>query len=244
MIVIKSAKGFTIVELMVATSVFSAILLISLAGLIQIGRMYQKGVTSSQTQETSRGVMDEITQAIQFNGGNVKSPYVINPVADTLPVGPIIAVPAADVSKNAVGYFCIGTTRYTYSIDRKQSPTNSNVVASKEIKHAMWVDEPTICADAAQPTDVLPNIVDLTADLPTPKGRDMLSDNMRIVKLNIIQPALTVGVWQVQLTIAYGDSDLLVLNGAGDSLLCKGTSVGAQFCSVSELSTIVKRRVL
>ena len=243
MIVTKSAKGFTIVELMVATSVFSAILLISLAGLIQIGRMYQKGVTSSQTQETARGVMDEITQAIQFNGGNVKEPYIISPATD-IPRGPEIAVTAADVSKNAVGYFCIGTTRYTYSIDRKQSPTNSNVVASKEIKHAMWVDEPTICADAAQPTDVLPNIVDLTADLPTPKGRDMLSDNMRIVKLNIIRPALTVGVWQVQLTIAYGDSDLLVLNGAGDSFLCKGTSVGAQFCSVSELSTIVKRRVL
>ncbi|MDZ7786536.1 MAG: prepilin-type N-terminal cleavage/methylation domain-containing protein [Candidatus Saccharibacteria bacterium] len=64
-------KGFTIVELMIATTVFSVILLIMSAGLIYIGKVYYRTVAQNKVQETSRAIMDSVAQSIQFSGGDV-----------------------------------------------------------------------------------------------------------------------------------------------------------------------------
>jgi prepilin-type N-terminal cleavage/methylation domain-containing protein len=71
-------QGFTIIELMIATAVFSVILLLCTAGLIQVGRLYQRGITESQTQEAARTVIDEISQAIQLSGEGVYGPSANN----------------------------------------------------------------------------------------------------------------------------------------------------------------------
>ncbi len=98
----KQNSGFTIVELMIATAVFSVVLLLCATGMIQIGRMYYKGVTLTQTQETARSVIDEISRAIQFGGGKV------------------ISTP---------GLVCVDTQRFTYITGRQVSdnPTGSKV---------------------------------------------------------------------------------------------------------------------
>jgi prepilin-type N-terminal cleavage/methylation domain-containing protein len=62
-------SGFTIVELMIATMVFSTVLLLCAVGLISVGRMYQKGNTSRATQEVSRNIMDQITNDFELSGG-------------------------------------------------------------------------------------------------------------------------------------------------------------------------------
>lgn len=67
----KSMQGFTIVELMMATLVFSVILLMVTIGVLQVNRVYYKGVTEANTQNSARAIMDTISQAIQFNGGTV-----------------------------------------------------------------------------------------------------------------------------------------------------------------------------
>lgn len=60
--------GFTIVELMIATMVFSTILLTITYGVISFTKSYYKGLNSSTTQNSARSVMDTIAQAIQFSG--------------------------------------------------------------------------------------------------------------------------------------------------------------------------------
>jgi len=62
----RDLRGFTIIELMIATVVFSVILLLVTYGILQIGRAYTKGLTVTKTQNTARTVMDAITQDIQF----------------------------------------------------------------------------------------------------------------------------------------------------------------------------------
>jgi len=74
----KSMQGFTIVELMMATLVFSVILLMVTMGVLQVNRVYYKGVTEANTQNSARAIMDTISQAIQFNGGTV-GPLPTNP---------------------------------------------------------------------------------------------------------------------------------------------------------------------
>src|SRR5690606_22524615 len=96
---ISGQKGFTIVELMIATSVFSVVLLLCTYGLLAIGRSYYKGVTISRTQETARLIVDDVAEAIQFNGGAV----VLNP---------------------AGRMYCIGSRRYSYALNEIKSAAN------------------------------------------------------------------------------------------------------------------------
>lgn len=69
--ILKNNRGFTILELLIATAVFSTILLLCSYALIQIGRVYYKGITMTRTQETARTIMEDIAQSIQFSGQGV-----------------------------------------------------------------------------------------------------------------------------------------------------------------------------
>lgn len=60
-------RGFTIIELLIATVTFSLVLLIITGAIIQFSRVYYKGVVTSKTQETARSVADELARAAQFS---------------------------------------------------------------------------------------------------------------------------------------------------------------------------------
>lgn len=96
-------SGFTLVELMIASLVFSSILLLCTVGLITISRSYFNGVTTARTQETARAIIDEISQAIQNN--SVTHEHVKD-------------------DANQIGGFCIGSKVYGYRIgvQLKDSP--------------------------------------------------------------------------------------------------------------------------
>jgi prepilin-type N-terminal cleavage/methylation domain-containing protein len=90
-------KGFTIVELLIATSVFSTVLLISAAGILHVGKLFHKGITSGLTQEVARNTIDDIRSDFSLSGGYF--------------------APAANNGPN-MG-FCIGSHLYSYQINRR-----------------------------------------------------------------------------------------------------------------------------
>ena len=61
--------GFTILELMVAATVFSVILLVVAVGVIGFTNSYYKGVTSSKTQAAARDIMNAIAESVEFSKG-------------------------------------------------------------------------------------------------------------------------------------------------------------------------------
>lgn len=63
----KSQRGFTIIELMIATVVFSLVTLVITASILQFSRQYYRGVIASSTQGTARTIIDDVTRSIQFN---------------------------------------------------------------------------------------------------------------------------------------------------------------------------------
>jgi len=63
--------GFTIVELMVATLVFSSIILVITFGVMQFSKAYYRGVTASKTQNTARSIIEAVTQSVQYSGGDL-----------------------------------------------------------------------------------------------------------------------------------------------------------------------------
>jgi prepilin-type N-terminal cleavage/methylation domain-containing protein len=90
---LKSEGGFTLLELLIATSVFSIVLLIVTTGIIRLGQSYYKGIIQSRTQETTRAMATDISRAFQFADGT-------------------------KVSGDGANQFCIGDTRYTYFINQ------------------------------------------------------------------------------------------------------------------------------
>lgn len=125
-------KGFTIVELLIATMAFSVILLVLMAGLLQIGRTYYKGLTNSRTQEAARTIIDDVSRSIQFNGGDW----------------------VWDNSGPDLGY-CVGSRQYAYVINQqvKTSPVARALVASTGTLTNCAVQNitgPTITADSQE----------------------------------------------------------------------------------------------
>jgi len=61
--------GFTIIELMIATVIFTGIMIVLTFGVIEITNTYYKGITENKTQNVARSIMSNISQALQFNSG-------------------------------------------------------------------------------------------------------------------------------------------------------------------------------
>jgi prepilin-type N-terminal cleavage/methylation domain-containing protein len=77
--VYNNKKGFTIVELMIAVSVFSTAMVLVLAGVVFISRQYQQTSNRVALEEASRNIHQQITQSIQFSGTNIVSEITVGP---------------------------------------------------------------------------------------------------------------------------------------------------------------------
>lgn len=214
-------KGFTIIELMIATVIFSLILLLCLNALVQVSRAYYKGISSSKAQEAARALVDEITQGIQLTADTIMASSAVTP-----PLGPEIAV-----GNDAVGLFCVGLRRYTFAIDRQVSGTPSAPL--KQLRNAVVrSDMPTTCTTST-PEYNLANTVSGTDE-------SLIAENMRLSRLDVVPVAGSGGnLWQVNVAVVYGDTDLLVVEN-GRTVCRSGT--GTEFCALAEITTTVKRR--
>lgn len=204
------SDGFTILELMIATTVFSVIMLLCTYGMIQIGRTYYKGATLARTQNTARAVMDNITQAIQYG-----SAVPVNDIgAPTTPNGAVVSSTASS------GVFCVGSNQYTFTHDQV---SGSN--------HGLVVDTSSLLNCTAQP---LPS--------PTISGKELLGENMRLTKFQILNT--TGSDYHILLKITYGNDADIELDPTKPTVYgnCKG-GLGSQFCASSQLATTVHRRL-
>ena len=99
---IRTQAGFTIIELLISTVIFSLVLLVITAAITQFGRIYYKGVVSSQTQSVTRNIMSSIAQDIQFGGGSGSAAVV--------------------AGNTTLGQLQIGARCYTYKPNTVVSP--------------------------------------------------------------------------------------------------------------------------
>lgn len=63
-----ASAGFTIIELLIATVVFSVVLLVITTAIVQFGRLYYRGIVQARTQEVARNIAQDVAQNIQFGG--------------------------------------------------------------------------------------------------------------------------------------------------------------------------------
>lgn len=218
--------GFTIVELMIATSIFAIILLVISFAALAIGRNFYKGVTSSRAQEAARSTMDNIIRPLEFTG--------------------------VDKTENITGSgsgrggaYCVGTVRFTFVIDRQVSDVNDPLGKHKQ-KHALWQDKPK--------TPLPCKGVDLELDNPSldplalgTEGKELAPSGMRLTDLQINN--IATRYYSVKIGVIAGDDEIIervsANNPTGDpsKFQCMDSAKGGQFCAAAALATTVYRRV-
>ncbi len=230
---IKSEQGFTIVELLIALSVLSVILVMGTVIMIQIGKLYTKGVNAANLNNTTRNINSDISSALLFSGS---APYSCTVSATTCA--------AAETSYAGGGgakiyAYCIGTTRYSYVFNRKQGIDSSVTPTALVTPHVLWQDtmsNPNSCdpvpIDTANPTD----------SQTTGDGHDVIPDNMQLTRFKIVENPVNSSSYDIDVWMAYGDHDLVLTDSDGSNR-CNG-SLGSQFCATAKISTTVTRRVV
>jgi len=223
-------RGFTIVELMIATAVFSVVLVIMSVGLITIGRQYVKSDINITTQNASRTIMDEVALQVQLGA---KAP-----------------------NTSTSGVYCIGSVRYSYSIGFQVEDVN-NAPKNQQL-HALWRDiipNENVCQPATL-TAPDPSSSGVNNGVPG-SGRELIPNHTRLVAFDInnnngsvLSPYPDPRLWNINVSIIYGDDEiifdtsdtLLSVSGRIDIIKnCAGINGGGAFCGLSELHTSVYR---
>ncbi|HSX06132.1 MAG TPA: prepilin-type N-terminal cleavage/methylation domain-containing protein [Candidatus Saccharimonadia bacterium] len=224
--ILREQSGFTIVELMIATLVFSVVLLVITVGVLHFTSSYYKGINSSTTQTTTQNAIDSVSQAIQFSSSGSAGTDVAPP-----------------------GLFCAGSRMFLYSLGvQYQGATPS---AANWGLYMFPNPHTSNCSTSG--------IASFAG------GTELLGKGMRVTDVSVLNIDPTKNLWQISLTVVYGDSDLLcrtTLGGgmkgscqqtaptyaltdvvSGNDVSCK-SQIGAQFCSVAALSTVAQQRIV
>lgn len=173
------SSGFTIVELLISTAVFSVVLLLCATATVQVGRMFYKGATINRTQDTARVVTDDVVQALQF--GSKTLPGLFKRTSG----GPV-----------GIQSLCLGQVRYTFDtgVSLGTSATQS--------RHVLWKDHvgsKAVCTPL--------NIRMASPPGSSADGIELLGQNMRIPALDAVDAGSSL--WRVNVTVSYGDDPAL-----------------------------------
>lgn len=205
--------GFTIIELLIATLVFSMVLVLITIGVLQFNHAYYSGITQTNTQNTARAILEQISQDIQFSGDQITSPI-------------------ANGGPDPEQAFCIGSDRYSYRLGWELESSNP-VISQHQTLHALVKDSPGLCGGMSAQNFHRPLAAGST---------ELLSPHMRLSKLSVTLVPGTTNLYKIIVRVVYGDDALLTSPVTAGNVTCKAVS-GDQFCAVSELSTVVQQRI-
>jgi type II secretory pathway pseudopilin PulG len=175
----RKAAGFTVIELMIATLIFSMVMILITVGVLSFTRAYYKGMNQSNTQNAARTVLESISQAIQFSGDEVTSPI-------------------GTAGSNGSQGFCIGNQRFSYAPGWQLLDDDVVDQSLNQSRHALVMDKPGSCG-GLDAQDVRGNYVE---------GTELLQPRMRLSKLEVQQIG-TTDMYRISIRLVYGDNDLL-----------------------------------
>ena len=206
--------GFTILELMIATTVFAVILLVMAVGVIRFTNDYYKGITGSKTQAAARNIMAEIGQAIEF-GKNIT---------------------ITNANGSGLGGVCVDNTMYSYQLGQQVIDKNPSTSIHQGY-HGL------IEAAGGDCSVIAPSVPNSPNPLPA-GTRELLGQHMRMAAFSVTPNGTTYSIHikiiygeDDLLAPALTGSPTWANEG------CAGQS-GQQFCATSDLSTTVEKRLL
>lgn len=213
-------SGFTILELIIATAVFSVVLLLAVFGLLQVGKNYYKGVNQTQVQGVVRSTIDELSQAIQFSG----SGDTITEVAD-----------ASNISSTAK-FFCLGNKMYIYELGKQIKNPGDHAFVRTENIDDRCENPDSFPPDGTELLGQRMRLVDF--QIANNPGTNIYSLKVRVVSGDddlLCSPSAIDGVGDCNETVTSNNLD-------ANDLACKSQS-GSQYCATAELSSAINKRL-
>ena len=214
-------RGFTIVEFMIATSVFGVVLLIVTAAVLYISRQYQNSLYASSTQAATSNLVDTVAQSIKFSST------------------PISSTSHASGTKS----YCIGTKQYLYVVGKQVDGGN----AATKTRNAVIARQNSNCTlesiitsqPSGSPQELLGRGMRLSKLTITtsPASPALYTVSARVVYGDddlLCSPSVS-GSCSSSATMSAVDL-------ARSDIICRPQS-GSEFCAVSELSSTVYRRL-
>lgn len=211
------STGFTVLELMVATSIFAVVLLVLTAGVLSFSRDYFASVTRSNTQAVARAILDDVAHSIQF--------------AQT--------APTSFATTGGTAATCIDNVMYSYAVGVQVSaasgPNHQNKygmvkrIPAVSCSAPADITDPTYVFNKDQEQELLGKNMRISVFSIDPLGNDTFTIHVRVAygEDDLFGIPSTFG------SVATDD---------WGTLACKSGS-GSQFCAVSDLSTTVQRRI-
>jgi len=215
--------GFTIVELLIATLVFSLILLVITYGVLHFTNSYYKGLNTSMTQNAAQSAIDTIVQAVEFSESGTT-------VSDNTHFCAGTKMFVYDAGKAFAGGTPAAGNRGLYMMDANSSCTDpGGATGGTELlgKNMRVADIKVSKSNAADISD--PNIP-WQISLRIAYGD---SDLLCSAHLNSSPGGCNAGDASMASSAAF----------AADDMRCKST-VGAQFCSVATLTAVAQQRII
>ena len=201
-------EGFTIIELLLAMTFVSILLLGIAMTVIQIGSIYNKGLTMKSVDQAGRALSDDIRRTLSQS-----QPFIVNTssfYAGRLPATDRSALPDG-------GRLCTGLYTYVWNSGEalaKQKPLNEYVSASKataqndasaEIRFIRVQDGGgQYCADPSKQIDKTKS-----TELLATKGGDLAVQDFSITQLSPVDNPLGQALYRIKLVIGTNNQDAL-----------------------------------
>lgn len=213
-------RGFTIVELLIATTVVSVILLLVSVMLLNIGNLFNKGMYQSRVQQNTRTISAEIADKLKLS--------------TTVPKRPAAAADGTTV-------ICIGDTSYTFVIGKQLGS------GAGQSKHVLWRD--SVTGPCVSPAANYLNSIPATSGGSELIGTRSRLTNFSVSGASpyTIDVGVAYGDDDLLCSPTAGDCNtpgntLTAATIANGDLACKG-GTGQSFCSKSRLTTVVVKRM-
>lgn len=217
----KGESGFTIVELLVATTIFSIVLMVILSSFLQIGRMFYKGISVNNVNETARSFVDAVASDVRISGN------VTNTRNDNAP-------------GSTKRFFCVGEHRYTFVLNRKVGAGDLRP-ASNSIQAGLMQDtvsggacpHPSVSGSGTSPQQLL--------------GPDMQLNRMvfacNTTKCDIQAHVIFYGADNSVFASSIPDLDTPAEALTAPDAFCSGSLLSTQFCATADINTVVTTRL-
>lgn len=220
-----NSKGFTIVEFMIATLVFSVVLMATTAAILQIGKAYRRSMNVSNTQAAARNLVDSIAQAVQYSSGSITQPA---PVDGTSGI-------------------CAGNKQFLYVLGRQISDSTGgtqtrNAVMVRQNASNCAMESIVSSAPGGSPSELLGRGMRLAKLSVSGSSGSLHTVTARVVYGDddlLCSPSITSGAGSCSKDAPpMSTSDIL----GHDDLQCR-PGAGSEYCAFSELSVVVQRRL-
>lgn len=211
----RNASGFTLVELMLAMT-FVSVLLLAIAGIvIQIGGAYSRGNTMKSVNQAGRTIVDDMRRTISAG-----SPFTLSTSYNQL-----------------AGRLCTGTYSYIWNLGQDFDPSDPSTQhnkyagtdSSKPLRFIRVRDSNgQYCADAASAVR-FGDATELLSD------GNLAVQNFEIVRTtNVVSTG--VAVYSIQMVISDADQSSIYVNTVDDTACKPPTANGSSetdFCAVN-----------